>query len=219
MTRTHRLSRIAWASLFALSLVAACADGGGSDGGVTLGGSSGGGSDGGSSSAADSGSGGMDRDGEEVYMLLCASCHGADAQGTMLAYELRHPVRDYAAWVVRNGRTGNELAPSVMAAYPSSVVTDIELERVFDFLDGFPRAQGGEALYLDHCRNCHGADAAGGEVQKDIRPNPFNDALEKTRQGEGGTNYGARLLFMPSLDAEALSDDELQQIVDYIGTL
>lgn len=210
MRGDDRLSRMVWTSLFAVALTAACAS---EDGAADGGGSGEGGADSGSSG------GGMDRDGEEVYMLLCASCHGADAQGTMLAYELRHPVRPYATWVVRNGRTGNELAPSVMAAYPSSVVSDVELERVFDFLDAFPRAEGGEALYLDHCRNCHGIDAAGGEVEKDIRPNPFHDALEKVRQGEGGSGYGARLLFMPALDAAALSDDELQQIVDFIGTL
>jgi mono/diheme cytochrome c family protein len=161
---------------------------------------------------------GAEATGEQLYMQLCASCHGPEGEGSVLAYEVRHPRREYARWVVRNGRTGAELAPSVMAPFGEDLLSDAELDRIFDYLDAFPAETTGEGLYLDHCRACHGVDAAGGESQKDIRFE-LNEALEKVRQGEGGTDYGARTGYMPSWSTAELSDDDVAAIVTYVEGL
>lgn len=161
---------------------------------------------------------GAEATGEQLYMQLCASCHGPSGEGSTLGYELRHPRREYSRWVVRNGRTGAELAPTVMAPFGEDLLSDAELDRIFDYLDAFPAETTGEGLYLDHCRACHGVDAAGGESQKDIRFE-LHEALEKVRQGEGGTDYGARTGYMPSWSTAELSDDDVAAIVTYVEGL
>lgn len=171
-----------------------------------------------SSSGADTSSTGEPIDGEQLFLGTCAPCHGTQGEGTVLGYALQHPERPYATWVVRNGRMGTELAPSIMSPYSEAVFSDAELESIFDYLDSFPKPTDGEGLYLDYCRNCHGVDAAGGEVEKDIRFE-VGEALEKVRQGEGGTNYGARLNYMPSWTSEELSDDDVAAIVAYVQSL
>ena len=161
---------------------------------------------------------GAEATGEQLYTQLCASCHGPTGEGSILGYEVRHPRREYARWVVRNGRAGAELAPSVMAPFGEDLLSEAELDRIFDYLDAFPAETTGEGLYLDHCRACHGVDAAGGESQKDIRFE-LHEALEKVRQGEGGTDYGARTGYMPSWSADELSDDDVAAIVTYVEGL
>ncbi|HWB73453.1 MAG TPA: c-type cytochrome [Nannocystaceae bacterium] len=171
-----------------------------------------------SSSGADTSSTGEPIDGEQLFLGTCAPCHGTQGEGTVLGYGLQHPERDYATWVVRNGRMGTELAPSIMAAYSDAIFSDAELEAMFDYLDSFPKPTDGEGLYLDYCRNCHGVDAAGGEAQKDIRLE-IVEALEKVREGEGGTDYGARLTYMPSWTTDELSNDDVAAIVAYVQSL
>jgi ubiquinol-cytochrome c reductase cytochrome c subunit len=176
--------------------------------------------------STDTSSGGVDSssstgepiDGEQLFLGTCAPCHGTQGEGTPLGYGLQHPERGYATWVVRSGRMGMELAPSIMTPYSEAVFSDAELESIFDYLDSFPKPTDGEGLYLDYCRNCHGLDAAGGEAQKDIRFE-LGEALEKVREGEGGSNYGARTSYMPSYTSEELSNDDVAAIVAYVQSL
>lgn len=42
----------------------------------------------------------------EVFLAVCAACHGSTGEGTERGYELRHPARGYATFVVRTGRPG-----------------------------------------------------------------------------------------------------------------
>lgn len=166
------------------------------------------------------GSGGASgENGEALFASLCAPCHGAAAEGTALGNELRHPVRPYAEWVVRNGRPGEEFDDSAMVAVGPDVLSDAELQKIFDYLDSFRQPADGEGLFLDYCRNCHGSDARGGVVHKDISDKDFNDALEKVRQGSGGQNYGARTRYMPAFGADVLSDEEVRAITEHIATL
>jgi mono/diheme cytochrome c family protein len=180
-------------------------------------------SESGDSSAGDSSdgstSGGPEQTGEELFLGYCAACHGADALGTTLGYELRHPDRGYAEWVVRNGRAPGELAPSFMAAYPPETIDDDELQRIFDHLDAFPQPMTGEGLYLDYCRNCHGPDGTGGVVPENLLEESPAEALEKVREGEGGSDYGSRLGFMPAFADERLTNAEVQSIMDWLGAL
>lgn len=177
----------------------------------------------GDSSAGDgsegSSSGGAEQTGEELFLGYCAGCHGPDALGTALGYELRHPNRGYAEWVVRNGRAPGELAPSFMAAYPTESLSDENLQLIFDHLDSFAQPTTGEALYLDYCRNCHGPDGAGGVVPENILEKTPAEALEKVREGEGGANYGSRLGYMPAFADERLTNAEVQSIMDWLRGL
>ena len=177
-------------------------------------------SSGSDSSAGDSSdgssSGGEEMSGEELFLGYCAGCHGTDALGTALGYELRHPDRGYAEWVVRNGRAPGELAPSFMGVYPVETISDDELQRIFDHLDAFPQPTTGEGLYLDYCRNCHGPTGTGGVVPENILEEGAAEALEKVREGEGGSNYGSRLGFMPRFADDRLTNAEVQSILDWL---
>jgi mono/diheme cytochrome c family protein len=157
--------------------------------------------------------------GEQLYLQLCAACHGADAMGTALGYELRHPPRTLAMWVVRNGRPGDEFPTSMMAAYPPEVLSDAELESIFDFLDSFPQPATPEGLYLDYCGNCHGPDALGGVVGKNIGDKEDGDIHEKVREGENTGNPGVRALYMPRFETATLSDAEIDAIAGFIAGL
>jgi mono/diheme cytochrome c family protein len=174
-----------------------------------------GGSSGGDETTGDPATtGSSDATGEELY-ALCAPCHGPAGEGSELGYELRHPSRPYATWVVRNGRPGTEFDNSVMAPYSESILSDADLEKIWDYLDSFEQPTTSEGLYLDYCGNCHGPDATGGVVGVIITDKTFPDAIEKVREGEGGTNYGNRPVYMPGFDTSRLTDDEVQLIVDF----
>ncbi|HKY36785.1 MAG TPA: c-type cytochrome [Polyangiaceae bacterium] len=149
----------------------------------------------------------------------CAVCHGPTGDGTALGYEIRHPVRPYTAWVVRHGRTGGEFPGSAMLAYATAALSDAHLSSIFDYLDSFPQPTDGQGLYLDYYRNCHGTNARGGVTGVDISDKAYNDALEKVREGEGGTNYANRAIYMPAFPASRLSDADVRAIAEYIGTL
>lgn len=158
--------------------------------------------------------------GEEFFLSVCASCHGNDGEGTALGYEVQHPVRDYSTWVVRNGRPpGNaELPGSVMVAYAPGTLEDATLEEIWDYLDTFAQPTTGEALYMDYCGNCHGADAAGGITGVDIRVE-LAEIFEKVREGENVGNYAARGSSMPRFSESRISDAEIQLIADYVAGL
>lgn len=162
---------------------------------------------------------GPDASGEELFGQLCSPCHGPSGEGSALGYELQHPVREFSTWVVRNGRPGDEFENSAMAAYATTSISDASLEEIWDYLDAFPQPTTGEGLYLDYCRNCHGDDAGGGVVNKDISDKDFADAEERVREGAGLADPGARTLYMPAFGTDVLSDSELQMLMDYVATL
>lgn len=158
--------------------------------------------------------------GAEVFQLLCSACHGATGEGTALGPELQHPVAAFSTWVVRNGRDSDSY-PGPMIAYPDTAVTDQQLEEIWTWLGGLPQPTTGEALYLDYCANCHGANARGGRVGKDIQEkgNELGDLTEKVREGEGGSNYGAAMLYMPHWSTSQISDDDLTLIAEHLTAL
>ena len=121
--------------------------------------------------------------------------------------------------MIRNGRTGGEFPGSEMAAYPEALLDDAEVDAILGWLDAFEQPTTGEGLYLDYCANCHGADAGGGVVEKPIEYEGVHDLLEKVREGEGGTNYGARLQYMPAVASDRLDDDEVTAIAEHIAGL
>jgi mono/diheme cytochrome c family protein len=160
--------------------------------------------------------GNSDASGEELY-ALCAPCHGATGEGSDLGYELRHPTtRAYATWVVRNGRPGTEFTNSVMAPYSEAVLSDADLEKIWDYLDSFDQPTTGEELYLDYCGNCHGPDGTGGVVGVSVL-GELGELFDIVRSGEGGTNYANRPGYMTAFGTDRLTDEEVQAILDFFA--
>ena len=152
--------------------------------------------------------------GPQLYASLCSGCHGLEGEGTELGYELRHPDRGLSTHVIRTGRPGLEFDNSAMAAYGEEIVSDPQLEELFDWLDSFEQPTTGEGLYADYCANCHGAVPEMGVVGEEIVGKSFNEVLEKVREGEGGSNYKLRSVYMTAFGADVLSDAEVQAITD-----
>jgi mono/diheme cytochrome c family protein len=178
------------------------------------------GDDDGTETDGDTGDGDGDEDmtGQQLFMTLCSGCHGLEAEGSAIAYELRHPHDDFARWVIRNGRMSIEFQ-NQMPQFTPEQLSDDELDRILEYLDSFPQPTTPEGLYLDYCRNCHGVDALGGVVGEELTEASLDEFFEKVREGEGGTNYGARTQFMPARTPDELSDAEIEAIFDYVSTL
>ena len=189
----------------------------GSSGGPGVSGdSSSSGAGGSTDESGSSGSSGGAAPGQVLFEETCAICHGVDAQGTMTGYELRHPVREYATWVVRNGRPGLEFENSAMLPFGPDAIPDEALEEVWDYLDAFPQPLTGEGLYLDYCGNCHGAEADGGSVEQDVTHADRDEIWETVREGKHTSELGERNEYMPAFDETVLTDDEIDLIVDYV---
>jgi mono/diheme cytochrome c family protein len=156
--------------------------------------------------------------GQEAFAALCAPCHGAQGQGSPLGPELQHPVAGFSTWVVRNGRA-TTVYPAPMAVFDAPAINEAQLDEIWAWLDGLPNPTTGQALYDDYCANCHGADALGGRVGKDIEDKQLADVQEKVREGEGGNGYANTTGYMPRWSVGQLSDEELTLIANYIASL
>jgi mono/diheme cytochrome c family protein len=177
-------------------------------------GASGGGQGGG---PADGGSSGMPSEGESLYDANCKLCHAQQGAGSLLGPEIQHPVRDYAMWVVRNGRAQTTF-PKAMDKVGSDKLSDAQLGLVFDYLTLPPKPTGGAALFADYCASCHGADAKGGPSMRNI-VSEVGKVLELVRNGKSIGQYQMRHDSMPKFSTEILSDAELLLIRDYIDSL
>lgn len=80
-----------------------------------------------------------------------------------------------------------------------------------------PNATGGEALYVQHCAMCHGANGMGtGLLARRIQPAlleardnlPAQYVIVAARQGIGN---------MPAIPRGEVSDDDLRAIADYLA--
>jgi mono/diheme cytochrome c family protein len=80
-----------------------------------------------------------------------------------------------------------------------------------------PDATGGEALYVEHCAMCHGANGMGtGLLGRRTQPAlleardnlPAAYVIVAARQGIGN---------MPAIPRGEVSDDDLRQIADYLA--
>jgi mono/diheme cytochrome c family protein len=197
------------------------AGGGGMTGGSPSGGSPQGGASGGASGGMAGGSGGTDP--QTFYVAICSMCHGDKGQGvSMKGPEIQHPVRDFATWVVRNGRSGHPGYPdSKMDAYPAAALPDATLNAIFDSLStpALPKPTTGKALYEDYCANCHGATGTGGTANHDAKGEPLSKALQMVRGGHSLMQFSSRTGYMPKWSTTELSDAEVESIVGYLDSL
>lgn len=185
--------------------------------GSSAGGSAGAGGGGG---GAGGGAGGMfsDDPGTRAFQMHCLMCHGEQGVGIVLGPEIQHPVRDFSTWVVRNGLPGvGYLKP--MEAIPPAMLSDADLNLIFDYLDKPPQPTTAEGLYKDYCGNCHGADGKGGPTTRDITGDAVDPIEEVVRQGTHLGMYEERNEYMPAYPTTRISDAELQLISDYVDTL
>lgn len=191
----------------------------GGGGGATAGGAGGGGGSGGASggSGGAGGAGPQLAPGEELFRTNCLPCHGELGAGTALAPDIQHPIRDYATWVVRNGRPMSTYAMPMMA-WSQAKLSDADLLLIFGYLDTPPKGTTGQALFRDFCANCHGADAKGGPVKHDIT-NKAGEIAMRVRNGAHAGEFQEREEFMPVFSTTLLSDAEVQLIRTYVESL
>ncbi len=153
--------------------------------------------------------------GVAVYQKKCASCHGIGAAGTELGFPIRFAHPDFLKWVVRNGRPG-VVYPGEMPAYTADQISDQQLDEMIEWLHLADRPTTGKGLYDAFCANCHGTDARGGYSQKNLASRA--EAWETIREGEG-SNPASRTSYMPSWNSMEITDAEVRQIEQYMGSL
>ena len=157
-------------------------------------------------------------DAPAVYGAYCSGCHGAQGEGTAQAYQIQQPVVGYATWVVRHGRPGTPFEVA-MPAFGESMMSVGTLDAILAWLREQPRPTDGEGLYLTYCGNCHGPTGRGGIVREgityDAEDEP-DEVLRMVRGGSGGDRYQTRGSFMPAFDEQALTNDEVWLIVDFL---
>ncbi len=205
----------------------------GGSAGATSAGSAGTGGSGGAGGSGGSGGGGnvIDTPEELLYFTKCAVCHGPDGVGIttpeLAGPEIQHPVRDHTRWVVRNGLPGVGYKDPMEEWYPVDqpamqdelIVSDAEMEMIFDYLDTPPQPTTGQGLYVDYCGNCHGADGKGGPTTRDVTtPAALAELVAVTRAGTHPGEQELRNEYMPAMDQTILTDAELTLISDYIST-
>lgn len=172
----------------------------------------------GTAGAAQAGAGGaMLSPSEALYVLNCGMCHGMQGVGGMFAPEIQHPVRDYATWVVRNGRAVTTF-PKPMEKVATDKLSDADLALIWDYLDLPPQPTTGQALYLDYCGNCHGADGKGGPTTRPI-VEELAELKKQVRDGAHAGEFDMRREYMPAMSTSRISDSELQLIYDYVESL
>jgi mono/diheme cytochrome c family protein len=187
--------------------------------GAPAGGSAGAGGGGGTGGGGGAGGDGLSSDpGTRAYQINCLMCHGEQGAGTVLGPEIQHLVRDFSTWVVRNGLPGVGYVKP-MEAIPATMLSDADLNLIFDYLDKPPQPTTAEGLYKDYCGNCHGADGKGGPTTRDITGDAVDPIEEIVRQGTHPGMFDERNEYMPAYTTMRLSDAELQLISDYVDTL
>jgi mono/diheme cytochrome c family protein len=158
-------------------------------------------------------------DGATAYAMNCARCHGVAGEGTATkGPQIGNPVRGFAKYTVRNGRTMQLGFETGMDAYPEEFLSEATLDAIMDFLAATPKPTTGPELFRRFCGNCHGATARGGRTGQDITEE-LDKVSEQVREGNGGTNYGSRTKYMPRWSTAELTDAEVGLIRAAIPTL
>jgi ubiquinol-cytochrome c reductase cytochrome c subunit len=188
-------------------------DAGGGGAGGAGGGGAGGAGGGGAGGANDGGA----IDGGALFRQRCAPCHGPDGSGGPVNPNSIRGSTNIAP-TVRAGR-------GVMPAFPD--LTDEEIAAIEAFLSDDAGGAGGAGggappqpldwrqTFATVCASCHGMAGEGTESAPPIqRPVP-GFARYVIRNGRAPTGYPAA---MPSFSADALSDADLDSLVDWLGS-
>jgi mono/diheme cytochrome c family protein len=190
---------------------------GGSQNGTSGSGSGGSVGTAGAGQGGSAGSGAVPTDGKGLYDFNCKSCHGEQGVGGPLASEVVHPVREYATWVVRNGRPLIAPWPKAMEKVGTDKLSDAQLNLIWDYLDQPAKPTTGPALYGDYCANCHGADGKGGPTTRPLAGEGKN-VLKLVREGHNIGQYAMRHDSMPKFSTTQITEAELNLILAHVDT-
>ena len=175
----------------------------------------------------DTGGDAAQSDGLALYADRCSACHGPDGKGLdNVGPVIRFADRDYATWVVRNGRDEMDfgLAMPVFASQGglSAGLSDAALASILDAILEPPLPTDGGLLYRGLCGNCHGTAGEGGRANMALagdRAPSFDLARSRVRIGSGGSHYDRADEYMPSWTEEALPDEAISAIASYLASL
>ena len=160
----------------------------------------------------------------EAYLADCAWCHGSEGEGTDRGPGLRGVGEASADFYLRTGRmpiaSPDERVERGDVAYGEE---DIEAMVAYIGTLGGPRVPGveggdvapGSELYIDNCAACHstsgiGAAMTSGVVAPDLFESSPVEVAEAIRIGPGT---------MPVFGPETLDEDQVADIVAYVGYL
>jgi mono/diheme cytochrome c family protein len=118
---------------------------------------------------------------------------------------------------VRNGLPGEDFKDPMEGIEPE-VLSDAQLETIWEWLDEPPQPTTGEGLYLDYCGNCHGADGTGGPTMRPIL-NELGELEDVVRSGTHLGEFEMRREYMPAYSMSVLTDAEVDLIYDYVESL
>jgi len=149
----------------------------------------------------------------------CVTCHGPNGEGTVVGPEIRFTPKEYAVAVVRNGRkTPNGMA-SGMVAFPTTTLSDADLDSINTWQNSFAKPTTGQGLYLSMCGNCHGPSTpTGGSAPISIQGKSKADVSMYVRNGNG-TDFSMRATYMPKFDTTLLTEADLALIETYLGSM
>jgi mono/diheme cytochrome c family protein len=157
-------------------------------------------------------------DGKGLYEVNCMVCHLEQGKGNpVLGPEIVHPVREYANWVVRNGRALMAPWPKAMEKFGTDKLSDAQLTLIWDYLDQPPQPTTGAALFGDYCANCHGADGKGGPTTRPLA-GEGKEVLKLVREGHNIGKYAMRHDSMPKFETMRITDPELNLILAHVNT-
>ncbi len=156
--------------------------------------------------------------GKARFDSVCAACHGLG--GNALEFEPGECIREVASdnpveffHKVRFGQPGTAMPSSIESGWATEEVADVlgYAQTLPPDCEGFPPPpdEDGAALYAANCAVCHGANAEG-----NIGPNI---------QGEDAEEIEEAIMNVPLMasqpNLQALTDEEIEAIADFLATL
>lgn len=170
--------------------------------------------------------GSVDR-GRELYLLGCASCHGADGEGTNQGPDLRGVGAAAADFQLSTGRMPNT-QPDRQSVSKRSPYTRAEIDDLVAYVASLGPGppipdvvtppgdlQEGGQLYLDSCAACHSAAGNGGALSlgrdaPTVHPATPVEVAEAVRTGPGN---------MPVFGPDTFTRKQVNSIVEYVEYL
>lgn len=177
--------------------------------------------------------------GAELFSGQCASCHGADAQGTSLAPGLAGQQGDYLARQLKHFKSGlrgghqKDLLGAQMVAV-STALNETSVMAVAAYLSSLPQAgasapeatasnqRRGYTYYHSTCGGCHGGKAEGNSLLNAPRLAGLSvEYLERQIQhfatGVRGTDQQDRFGRQMAMMSKSLNEETLADVIAFIA--